>query len=174
MKAAARTQHLEENLARELLDFFFPVHYQIEIALEDALRGGVLTRKQIAILWLIRSAGEDGQRMRRKDIERSLQAWFEITSSAVSKAIRGMARPPLTLVQITEDPRSGREKLVSLTPQGERFFATMVARGEAFIHRLVDQLPPNLVRSHIEFLGQAIQVFAQEQATTPGWNSSKR
>ena len=65
------------------------------MALEDALRGGIFTRKQSAILWMIHSAGEDGRRMRRKDIVRSMQSWFEVTNSGLSKAIRGMARPPL-------------------------------------------------------------------------------
>src|SRR5262249_4809744 len=132
MKAVARTAQSEDTMAAELQEFFYPIHYQIGMALEDALRGGVLTRKQSAILWMIRSAGEGGRRMRRKDIVRSMQSWFEVTNSAISKSIRGMARAPLTLVQISEDPRSAREKLITLTPEGEKFVAAMASRGETF------------------------------------------
>ena len=38
--------------------------------------------------------------MRRKDIVRSMQSWFEVTNSGLSKAIRSMARPPLSFVEI--------------------------------------------------------------------------
>jgi hypothetical protein len=82
----------EEDLAAKLLEFFYPIHYQGEMALEDALRGGILTHKQAAILWLIRSEGEQRRHMRRKDVERLLQNWFEVSSSAITKAICGMAR----------------------------------------------------------------------------------
>ena len=142
----------EDTSAAELQEFFYPIHYQIGMALEDALRGGVLTRKQSAILWMIRSAGEDGRRMRRKDIVRSMQSWFEVTNSGLNKAIRGMARPPLSLVELTEDPRSAREKLISLTPKGEQFLAAMAGRGEVFLHDIVQHLPAEVIRGGIESL----------------------
>lgn len=159
MEATARQIPAEKNPAGELLEFFYPIHYQIEMALEDALRGGALTRKQAAILWLIRSEGDGSRRMKRKDIERLMQGWFEVSSSAISKAIRGMARAPLALVQITEDPQSGREKLISLTPKGERFLSAMVTRGEEFLQHIVEQLPTELVHHGIEFLGQTTETF---------------
>ena len=43
-----------------------------------------------------------------------------------------MARPRLALIQIVEDPKSGREKQVLLTAKGQRFLLTMVERGRAF------------------------------------------
>jgi len=76
--------------------------------------------------------------MSRTEIVRLMQSWFEVTNSGLSKAIRGMARPPLSLVPISEDPHSVREKLVSLTPKGERFLAEMEARGEAFLQNIVE------------------------------------
>jgi len=100
------------------------------MALEDAMRDGQLTRKQVAILWLIRSEGERGCRMARKEIARLLTTWFEISSSAITKALRSMARPPLSLLQVREDPQSGREKQVLLTAKGERFLLTMIAQGQ--------------------------------------------
>lgn len=104
MESTGRGIRAEENLAGELLEFFYLSHYHSHMALEDALRGGVLTRTQAAILWLIHSEGEQGRRMRRKDIERLMQHWFEMSSSEITKAIRGMARLPLGLVQLVEDP----------------------------------------------------------------------
>ena len=50
MKALAHKAQPREMVAAELHEFFYPIHYQIGMALEDALRGGVLTRKQSAIL----------------------------------------------------------------------------------------------------------------------------
>src|SRR5215813_11574461 len=106
MTAVAYRLDAEENPAAVLLEFFYPFHYKGGMALEDTLRCGQLSRKQVAILWLIRSEGEPGKRMRRKDIERLIQTWFEVTSSAITKALRGMARPPLNLMQIVEDRQS--------------------------------------------------------------------
>ena len=85
------------------------------------------------ILWLIHSEGVGGRSMRRKDIEASITTWFEVTSSANSKAVRQMAQPKLGLATIAEDPASGREKIVSLNPKGERFLAAMIANGAGHI-----------------------------------------
>ena len=60
-----------ERQASELLELFYPVHYRGNMALEDAMRGE-LTRKQAAIMWLIRSEGGSSRAMRRKDIFRKL------------------------------------------------------------------------------------------------------
>jgi DNA-binding MarR family transcriptional regulator len=119
-RATATAQH-----ATELLELFYPIHYQGTMAVEDAMRGE-LTRKQAAILWLIRSAGtENGRCIRRKEIVMRLQDWFDVSSPAITQALRRMARPPLGLVRLVEDSDSGREKRVLLTPKGERFISTM-------------------------------------------------
>lgn len=138
----------------DLLEFFYPVHYQMGTALEETLSGGVLSRKQVAILWLIRSEGAGGREMRRKDIEQALQTWFEISSSAVSKALREMHRPPLEFVEIREDPRSGREKLVALTPRGSRFLKDTTAHAERYVAKLVEKMSPEVTRAGAEYLNQ--------------------
>ena len=81
--------------ASELMKFFYPVHYEIGTALEDVVRGGVLSRQQAASLWLIRSQGERGCRLARKNIEVNVRRWFEVTSAAVTRSLRAMMRPPL-------------------------------------------------------------------------------
>jgi len=168
MTAVAYKLSAQENPAAVLLEFFYPFHYKGGMALEDALRCGQLSRKQVAILWLIRSEGEQGKRMRRKDIERSIRTWFEVSSSAITKALRSMARPPLSLVQITEDPQSAREKQVRLTPKGERFLATMVAAGQKFEQQIVDQLTPEEVSFGIHFLQRTMAALEHALSQSAG------
>jgi DNA-binding MarR family transcriptional regulator len=139
----------------ELLELFYPVHYKTGIAFEDAMRNGQLTRKQTAILWLIHSEGIDRRQMRRKAIERSLQTWFEVSSSAITKALRGMSRSPLSLLKIIEDPDSAREKQVLLTAKGEKFVQMMVAEGRRMIHGIVAQLTEAEVDGGILYLRKA-------------------
>jgi DNA-binding MarR family transcriptional regulator len=165
MKVATDSIDSEKTVAAELQEFYYPIHYQIGMAFEDALRGGMLTRKQCAILWMIRSEGQDGRHMRRKEIVRLMQSWFEVTGSALSKAVRGMARPPLGLVRVTEDPGSGREKIISLTPKGEQFVAGMALRGEQFLVQIVRHLAPGVARKGMEFFGQFIQAFKNSRST---------
>lgn len=172
-KALAPSKRANITVAAELQEFFYPIHYQIGMALEDALRGGLLTRKQSAILWMIRSAGEGGRGMRRKDIVQSMQSWFEVTNSGLSKAIRGMARPPLALVEITEDPHSAREKLITLTAKGEHFVASMAARGEVFLHDIVQHLPTEVTRGGVEYFQQLTAAFNHSR-TVKGKLSAKR
>src|SRR5262245_48099989 len=174
MTAVAYKLSAEENPAATFLEFFYPFHYKGGMALEDVLRCGQLSRKQVAILWLIRSEGEQGKRMRRKDIERSIQTWFEVSSSAITKALRSMARPPLSLVQIMEDPQSAREKQVRLTAKGERFLATMVAEGEKFEQQIVDQLTPEEVSFGLHFLQRLMAALAHAVAKNGGRNGKRR
>jgi len=145
--------------SRDLLELFYPIHYKAGMALEDAMRGGVLTRKQVAVLWLLRAEGGRRDGVRRKDIERAVKSWFEISSSAITKSIRKMARAPLKLVEMVESPDSGREKRVFLTPRGEAFIATMISRGEGFLQEIVEQLPDDEVERGIEFLRNSISAL---------------
>jgi DNA-binding MarR family transcriptional regulator len=158
-----------EKRVTELLELFYPVHYKTGIAFEDAMRNGKLTRKQTAIMWLIHSEGIGGRQMRRKAIERSLQTWFEVSSSAITKALRGMSRPPLSLLKIVEDPDSAREKQVLLTAKGEKFLDFMVAEGRRLLRRMVDKLTEAEVDGGIIYLRKATEVLeAALQETSSG------
>jgi DNA-binding MarR family transcriptional regulator len=153
-----------ERYASALLELFYPIHYRGNMALEDVMRG-VLTRKQAAILWLIRSAGsQNGRSMRRKEVVSRLQDWFDVSSPAVTQTLRGMARPPLGLVRLVEDPDSAREKKVLLTPRGERFLSTMVERGREFLRKLAEQLPEDQLEFGIEFLHTSVAAFERVHA----------
>lgn len=148
-----------EKRVTELLALFYPVHYKNGIAFEDAMRGGRLTRKQTAILWLIHSEGDEHCRMRRKDIERRLQTWFEVSSSAITKALRSMSRAPLSLVKIIEDPNSAREKQVVLTTKGQKFVDSMIEEGRRLIRNLVAELSDEEIDGGIRYLRKVTKVF---------------
>ena len=132
-----------EDAARGFLELFYPIHYAIGMQVEDALRcGGELDRHQTVVMWLLRSEAinNGSSSMRRKDIERRLIAWYDITSSTVSKALRALARPPHNFIVISEDPNSGREKLVTVTPAGRRYYKRMVDNASAFIKLGTDRM----------------------------------
>jgi DNA-binding MarR family transcriptional regulator len=161
----------------ELLELFYPVHYKSGIAFEDAMRAGRLTRKQTAILWLIHSEGSDRRQMRRKDIERLLQTWFEVSSSAITKALRGMSRPPLGLLRMVEDPQSAREKQVVLTGKGEKFLHSMVEEGRRLLRRLVAQLSDQEIDAGILYLRKITSAFerdATESHSAPANSTTHR
>jgi len=158
-----------EQYAADLLELFYPIHYRGNMAVEDAMRGP-LTRKEAAIIWLIRSAGEGGLEMRRKQIVARLQDWFEVSSPAVTKALRHMTRPPFSLVRLVEDADSAREKRVRLTPQGQRFVLGMVARGRDFLRQVVEQIPEQQVREGIDYLRAGIAANERVHAESTNLN----
>ncbi len=153
------------DAALQFLELDYPIHYKAGIGVEDALRGSELTRHQTAILWLIHSQGEQGRRMRRKDIVAALSNWFEISNAAITKALRGMSNPPLALVVQTEDPISGREKIVTLTADGETYLKEMIVRGTAYVQRIVDGLNNRQIVEGIDF-------FERISEVVDGWNNN--
>lgn len=174
MRAAAQENSVEREPAAEFLEFFYPIHYKLGMAIEDALRGGQLTRKQVAILWLIRSEGSATHSMRRKEIERLITTWFEVSSSAITKALRAMARPPLNLVQVVEDPHSGREKQVILTAKGQRFLSTMFEEGTQFVRNIAEELTEEEVRTGILFFSKVTGVLEHLRTTRAAGNGKSR
>jgi DNA-binding MarR family transcriptional regulator len=161
---AASTKAYRRSAATELMEFFYSVHYEIGTALEDVVRADVLSRQQAAILWLIRSQGDDGSRMRRKDIESNVQRWFEVTSAALSKSLRAMMRPPLELIEITEDPRSGREKLVALTRKGKAFLDAAATKAGMVLAELIEDVPLDVVDHAITYFRYLTGAFQSSHA----------
>lgn len=132
-----------DDAAGQFLELFYPIHYAIGMQVEDALRGGgELDRHQTVIMWLLRSEGmqNGGLSLRRKEIERCLTNWYDITSSTVSKALRALAKAPHNYIVITEDPNSGREKIVTVTPAGQRYYKRMVENASAYIKLATDRM----------------------------------
>ena len=158
---AAKEQATQDGLATDLMNLFLPIHYRIGMAFEDRLRCGRLSRKQVAILWLMRAESGPTKSMRRKDIERLLAAWFETSSSTITRSLAALARPPLKLVRIIDAPDSGREKRVILTAKGERFLLAMATEGRGFAHRLLDSMPQRDVRHMVRLMQRAIAALEQ-------------
>lgn len=146
------------DAAYQFLELYYPIHYKAGIGVEDALRGTELSRHQVAILWLIHSEGTDGSRMSRKAIVQSLSNWFEISSAAITKALRSMAQPPLALVRLDEDPSSGREKVVTLTPKGIAHLEAMISRGTAYVQLIVDRLDDDQIVNGLDFFARITEV----------------
>lgn len=133
------------------------------------MRGDQLTQHQTVILWIIHSEGENGRFMRRKDIEHRISTWFDVTSSAISKALRSMARPETPFLEITEDPRSGREKMLHLTDEGQAHIEEMMQRTEDFIARIVADLSDEEIRSGLHFLkrvGDVVEKMNSDQTSS--------
>ncbi|MBL6749516.1 MAG: winged helix DNA-binding protein [Nevskia sp.] len=151
-------------LLSALLAFFFPVHYRMGMDLEKCMCQGRISRKQAAILWLIESeVGADGW-MRRRQIEQMLSSWFEISNSNVSQVLRELARPPLSLVRLIENPASGREKVVALTPEGKAFFETMLKAAIDYIGTELSHLTAEELRWGVGFFGLAFQPQRDEDS----------
>ncbi len=158
MNSNPGTDSIRAASPADFLRLFYPFHYQVGSTIESALRGEQLSQHQTVILWIIHSEGEAGQIMRRKDIEARIGLWFDITSSAISKALRSLARAEMPYLSISEDPRSGREKLVTLTAEGQRQIQAMIARSEAFIARIVAELSDDEIRSGIQFMRRVSEI----------------
>jgi DNA-binding MarR family transcriptional regulator len=151
---------LPKDLIRHLLDFYYPMHYRIGMDLETLMCQGRISRMQAAILWLIHSRAEADGWMRRKEIERRLSAWFEISNSNISKLLRELAKPPLSLVTQEESPASGREKVIRLTAAGRKFVDGMI---EAAIAFLAEQLARNVNEEELRW---GVDFFALAFRTT--------
>lgn len=163
--AAKSATQKKPNPAGEFLELFFPIHYTIGMAVEDSLRNGVLTRQQTIILWLIRSKGEDGGKwMRRKDIVKSMSSWFDLTNSAISKALRSIAKPPYNLISIQEDPDSGREKVVKVTAKGQKFINQMIGNAENLIEMFTEELSDQEISEGVRFFKRLSDIFDEEIA----------
>lgn len=161
------TQSEPVDLAADLLNLFLPVHYRIGVGFEETLRCGQLSRKQVAILWLMRTEGGPDRSMRRKDIERLLALWFETSSSTITRSLAALARAPLKLVRIREDPASGREKRVVLTTKGEQFLVSMAGEGRAFTQKLLDGMPRPEIQEMVRLMQKAIAVIEKDDTRKP-------
>jgi DNA-binding MarR family transcriptional regulator len=165
---AASIKAYRRLTATQLMEFFYSVHYEVGTALEDVVRADLLSRQQAAILWLIRSQGGDACRMRRKDIEANVRRWFEVTSAAVSKSLRGLMHPPLEFIEITEDPRSGREKLVALTAKGKAFLDAAANKAGMLLAQLIEDVPLEVIDHATTYFRHLTGAFQNVQARSRG------
>lgn len=152
MTSKKKHSQLRSESPSLFLDLFYPFHYKVGFTIEQALRGSLLTQQQTIILWTIHSEGENGRSMRRKDIEQRITGWFDVTSSAISKALRNMAKQEEPYLELSEDPRSGREKRVYLTDAGQSHIKEMIDRTETLISRIVTDLDDDEIEAGLLFM----------------------
>jgi hypothetical protein len=89
-----------------------------------------------------------------------------------------MSRSSAALLKIIEDPDTAREKLVLLTPKGEKFLSEMIAQGRNSIRRLVAHFSDEEVDDGIRFLRKvaarsrykAATVFGQSRIARTSFN----
>ena len=162
-----RRDTLSANAPALFLDQYYPFHYEVGFTIEREMRDSRLTQHQTVMLWIIHATAGDSGRMPRKDVEWQLRLWFDVTSSAISKALRGLARPPLGLLLIEENPASARERYVSLTAEGRQVLTEMKARGEAIVQRIVDQMSPQDIEQGLHFLREVSAIVKNFPSENP-------
>ena len=152
----------------DLLSFYYPMHYRIGIDLETVMGQGRISRKQAAVLWLIHTRAGEVAWLRRKVIEERLSAWFEISNSSISNLLRELTRPPLSLVEQAENPESGREKLVRLSPAGRKFVDGMIAESIEYLRGHLGHLTDDQLAWGIEFFKVAFRPLTSERGDKAG------
>lgn len=153
---------LPRTLVGELLSFFYPIHYRIGMDLETVMCQGRISRKQAVILWLIHSRAAPDGWVRRKEIEMRLATWFEISNSNISKLLRELSKPPLSLVKQAENPASGREKVVRLTKAGENFVEGMVEASIDYLSEQLSHLSRDELRWGVDFFALSFRRSVRE------------
>jgi DNA-binding MarR family transcriptional regulator len=118
-----------------------------------------------AVVRRARPAQPGGRSMRRKEVVARLQDWFDVSSPAITQALRRMTRPPLGVVRLVEDAKSAREKRVVLTPRGEEVIRGMVERGREHLRRLLGGIPQERIGGGIEFLRAAVTAVDKIHST---------
>lgn len=154
----AGDQEERARFAREVLTYFYPVHYRLGMEMERAMSQGRLDRKQAAMLWLIHSQATDGW-VRRKEIEAELFSWFEMSSSKITRMIAELSRGEGKLIEAIEAPDSGREKMLRLTSEGQVFIDGMIAAASVLLADAMQHVSLGEQRAGLMFLDRAFRDF---------------
>lgn len=141
----------------QLFQYFYLVHYQLNMLIEDVMRGP-LTRKEAALLFYLHAEGGKAASLPRKQVAARLNDWFEATSSNVTKIIARLEAQPLGLVVVTNEPGSARDKRVTLSPEGHAFVQSMLKKGEQQSELLLRGLSDEQVRVGLEFFKSASSI----------------
>jgi DNA-binding MarR family transcriptional regulator len=140
----------EKHNAGKLFQYFYLIHYQLNMVIEDVMRGP-LSRKEAALLFYLHAEGGKTASIPRKQVVDRLNDWFEATSSNVTKIIARLEAPPLNLVQVTNEPGSARDKRISLSPEGRTFVRSMLRKGEEHSDMLLEGLTDEQIQVGLEF-----------------------
>ncbi|WFL76293.1 winged helix DNA-binding protein [Altererythrobacter arenosus] len=140
----------------DFLRLFYPFHYMVGAAMEEALQGPFLSHHEAVILWMIHSEAENGKSIPRKEIERLISSWYELGSPAVTKVLKRMAGREQPLIEIRNSQTSGREKLVELTNQGIHEIEQMMDRANRMIDRIITGWTEDEIKNGLHFLQQTV------------------
>ncbi|MEM8785831.1 MAG: MarR family winged helix-turn-helix transcriptional regulator [Pseudomonadota bacterium] len=146
------SQRIREAAPGLFMDLYYPFHYKVGFTIEATIRGTGLTQHQAVILWILHAEPSEGVGLPRKVIERRVGEWFDVTSSAVTKALQGLAAPPLALVALADDPSSGRERRVRLTTAGRERLRAMRHRANDLVSRIIVDLSDEEIMTGMRFL----------------------
>jgi DNA-binding MarR family transcriptional regulator len=149
----------KEQYTAELLAYFYPIHYQVNMVLEDFMRGA-LTRREAALLWLVYQEGGVDCSLPRKLVVERLKLWFEATSSNVTKILARLESPEVGLVRVVNERGSGRDKRVGLTTDGRSLVRDMLRKGAT--HPLLTRMSEQEIRAGIAFFRMAYAATSSE------------
>lgn len=136
-----------------LMRYFYPVHYQLGMEMEQAMSQGRVDRMQAAMLWLIHAKGE-GEWVSRKDVLENLSNWFELSEAKISRLMRSLSSDPFHFLLIAESPNSGRQKIIKLTEDGEAFVAGMTKAAMAYLDRRLSHLSVGERENALDFMAK--------------------
>jgi DNA-binding MarR family transcriptional regulator len=141
--------------AERTLSYFFPIHYQFGMAMEQAMGQGRLGRKHAALLWLIHSEHDQSGWVPRKVVEACLSNWFEMSNPNITKVIKDISLGGDPLVKISTSPGSRREKVLGLTEAGRAFIDGMVDAAQQLLMQWVGHMPPKELEDGLRFMRKA-------------------
>ncbi|MDB5577827.1 MAG: hypothetical protein JWR80_3003 [Bradyrhizobium sp.] len=149
----------ERTFARDVLAYFYPVHYRMGMEMEQAMSLGRVDRKQAAMLWLIHSRTTGGGWLRRKEVEAELLGWFDISNSKISRIMGDLSRGPMKLIESAETPDSGREKMLRLTSEGQTFVEDMIDAAVELLKTKMGDVSLDEQRFGLAFFERAFRYF---------------
>lgn len=143
-----------KNNASQLFNYFYLIHFQLNMAIEDVMRGP-LSRKEAALLLLLHSEGDKNGCLPRRLVVERFADWFEATSSNVTKIISRLSSEEVDLLQVSNEVGSARDKQISLTTNGKKCLKQMLKRGAAHTELLLQGIPEKDIQLGLEFFSKA-------------------
>lgn len=134
-----------------LMRYFYPVHYQLGMEMEQAMSQGRVDRMQAAMLWLVHSKGA-GEWVPRKEVLETLSTWFELSEAKISRLMHTLSNEPFHFLLIAESPQSARQKIIKLTDDGEAFVDGMTKAAIAYLNRRLAHLSAEEQANALDFM----------------------
>jgi DNA-binding MarR family transcriptional regulator len=145
----------DEAFGEQILDYFYPVHYQLGMELELAMGQGRIGRREAALLWLVHSSTSENGWVSRKTIESQLARWFDLGAPGVSKLVREVSKEDCRLLESVESPHSRRERMLRLTDEGRAFVDGMAFTAKCFIEKRLAHMSDEELRWGLNFFRRA-------------------